>query len=58
MLFAQVRSNRQMCAATGINRKKFEELVPLFAAAYEERYELTLHNRLAHQALVSKLSTV
>lgn len=57
MLFAQVRNNRQMAAATGISQQRFQQLLPFFVAAFEERFALTLYNRIAHQPTEAKLPT-
>lgn len=57
MVSDNVHTERQMRAATGLGKTQLNNLLPLFEHAYQDRYQLSLPNRVAQQTGRSKLST-
>ena len=54
MVSDNVHTERQMRAATGLGKTQLNNLLPLFEHAYQDRYQLSLPNRVAQQTGRSK----
>ena len=57
MLYANVRSDRQMRATTGLSLTAFQNLKEVFAQSYEQKHEIALKKKLENLSTRAILST-